>query len=118
VSARVRFRQNVAVPVAGFVGIIAAIPLAGARWCLLPLLLVPFMIMLWGWRSGVDVDHDGLTVRALLGSRRLSWSQISGFTTQGRRVYAVLDSQAVALPAVTAADVKRLIEAGESTPGQ
>jgi hypothetical protein len=112
----VRFRHNLAVPVAGFVGIIAAIPLAGARWYLLPLLLVPFTIMVWGWRSGVDVDRDGLTVRALLGSRRLSWAQITGFTTQGRRVYALLDSQAVALPAVTTGDVKRLIEAGEPDP--
>jgi hypothetical protein len=113
VSAHVRFRHNVAVPVTGLVGVIAAIPLAGARWYLLPLLLIPFTVMVWGWRSGVDVDPGGLTVRALVGTRRLAWSQITGFTTRGRRVYALLGSRAVPLPAVTTGDVRALIEAGD-----
>lgn len=111
--ARVRFRHSVAVPLAGFVGIIAAIPLAGARWYLTPLLLIPLLIMIWGLRSGVDVDADGLTVRALVGSRRLPWRKITGFTTERRRVYALLDDTAVALPAVGAGDVRKLIEAGD-----
>lgn len=111
--AHVRFRHNVAVPVTGLVAIIAVIPLAGARWYLLPLLLIPILVTVWGWRSGVDVDRDGLTVRALVGTRRLAWSRVTGFTTRGRRVYALLDDQAMALPAVTTADLGTLITAGD-----
>jgi hypothetical protein len=111
-SAAVRFRHNVAVPLAGFVGIVALLPLAGNVWFLSPLLLLPAAVMVWGWRTGVDADSDGLTVRALLGSRRLPWHEVTGFTTQGRLVYATLDGdRAVRLPAVTVADVPTLIEA-------
>ncbi|HEX2417586.1 MAG TPA: PH domain-containing protein [Micromonosporaceae bacterium] len=112
-SAYVRFRHNVAVPVTGLVAVIAVIPLAGARWYLLPLLLIPVLVTVWGWRSGVDVDRDGLTVRALVGTRRLAWSRVTGFTTRGRRVYVLLDDQAMALPAVTTADLGTLITAGD-----
>lgn len=124
-SAAVRFRHNVAVPLAGFVGIVALLPLAGTLWYLTPLLLIPLVVMIWGWRSGVDADAEGLTVRALLGSRRLPWHDVTGFNTQGRLVYATLDGdRAVRLPAVTADDVPRLIEAGgqrldqDDQPGQ
>jgi hypothetical protein len=113
VSARVRFRHNVAVPVAGGLAVLAVIPLAGARWYLLPLLAIPLLVTVWGWRSGVDVDRDGLTVRALFGTRRLTWSQVTGFTTRRRRVYALLDDRAVALPAVTADNLGALIKAGD-----
>ncbi|MGH3655894.1 MAG: PH domain-containing protein, partial [Micromonosporaceae bacterium] len=74
----VRFRHNVAVGLAGIVGIVAAIPLAGSRWYLAPLLLIPLLMTVWGWRSGVDVDADGVTVRAMAGSRRFAWREITG----------------------------------------
>ena len=108
-----RLRHNVAVPVAGFAGMIALLPLAGSSWYLAPLLLLPFAVMVWGWRSGVDVDVDGLTVRAMIGNRRLPWQEITGFVTRKHKVYAVLsDQRTVSLPAVTPEDVPKLLSAG------
>lgn len=113
-SPRIRFRHNIAVAVAGFGGIIAAIPLAGARAYLLPILLIPLAIMIWGWRSGVDVDADGLTVRAMLAARRLPWDEITGFAVEGRRVTALLTGdRAVRLPVVSPSDVPVMLKAGD-----
>ncbi len=108
-----KFRHNVAIPLTGLAATIALIPLLGVRWYLMPFLLVPALVMVWGWRSGVDATPDGLTVRALLANRRLDWSEVTGFGTQGRRVYAVLPrDRVVALPAVEPKDVPLLLEAG------
>ncbi|MQA26522.1 MAG: PH domain-containing protein [Micromonosporaceae bacterium] len=110
---RIRFRHNIAVAVAGLCGVVAAIPLAGARVYLLPILLIPSLIMVWGWRAGVDVDADGLTVRALLGSRTFPWRDVTGFAAEGRRVVMLLDGdRAVRLPAVSADDVPAMLKAG------
>ena len=113
-SPRIRFRHNIAVAVAGFGGVIAAIPLAGARAYLLPILLIPAAIMVWGWRAGVDADTEGLTVRAMLAARRLPWSEITGFAVEGRRVTALLtEDRAVRLPVVSPSDVPAMLKAGD-----
>ena len=110
---RVRFRHSGAIPLAGLVAFFAAIPLASTRWYLAPLLLVPLAVGFWGWRAGTDADPAGVSVRALFGNRLLPWRQISGFVHADRRVRATLTSGAVVpLPAVSPADLPRLVAAG------
>jgi len=106
----VKFRYNAGVAVAGLVATFGAIPVATVRWYLAPILLVPAAVAVWGWRAGTDADESGVTVRALVGQRRLPWSRISGFAPRGRRVVAVLDGGAtVPLIAVTPADLPKLV---------
>ena len=108
-----KFRHSVAVPLAGLVGLVSALAVGTSRWWLAPVLLLPLAVMLWGWRSGVDVDRSGLVVRSALGRRRLPWSDVAGFAVRGRRVVAELHhGGAVALPAVTGADLPRVLAAG------
>jgi Bacterial PH domain len=110
---RVRFRHNAAISVAGLVAFFGAIPLAAARWYLAPILLVPLAIGCWGWRAGTDADPSGVSIRALFGQRRLRWDQITGFVQADRRVHATLaNGGTVPLPAVTPADLPRLVAAG------
>ena len=109
--ATVKFRHSPAVALAGLIATFGAVPVATWRWYLAPILLVPVAVAIWGWRAGTDADEGGVTVRALLGRRRLPWSRISGFAPRGRGVVAVLDGGAtVPLIAVTPADLPRLVE--------
>jgi hypothetical protein len=110
---RVRFRQHSGLAIAGLIAFFGAIPVASYRWYLAPILLIPAAVAIWGWRAGTDADEQGLTVRALLGRRRLPWSRIEGFAPVGRRqVRAVLDGGAtVRLIAVTPADLPKLVAA-------
>ena len=111
---RVSFRQHSGLTIAGLVAFFGAIPVATARWYLLPLLLVPLGVAAWAWRSGTDATPEGLTIRALFGRRRLPWARVAGFVPEGRRVNAVLDGGAVLrLPAVTPGDVPALLVAGD-----
>jgi hypothetical protein len=110
---RVRFRHHSGLAIAGLVAFFGAIPVATYRWYLSPILLIPVAVAIWGWRAGTDADENGLTVRALLGRRRLPWSRIEGFVPVGRRqVHAVLAGGAtVRLIAVTPADLPKLVAA-------
>ena len=110
---RVRFRHHSGIAIAGLVAVFGAIPLASVGWYLTPILLVPAAVAIWGWRAGTDADEDGVTVRALLGQRRLPWSRIAAFAPVGqRRVVAVLDGGgSVRLTAVTPADLPKLVAA-------
>jgi len=58
---------------------ICAVPLAfaAAPWTLV-LLLIPVLVALWVLRVGVDVSDDGLTVRSLIGERRVPWTEVVG----------------------------------------
>jgi Bacterial PH domain len=108
----VKFRYNVGIAIAGLVAFFGAVPVATVHWYLTPILLVPLAVLVWGWRAGTDADRDGLTVRALLGGRRLPWARITGLVRDGRRVVAVLDGGTyVRLPAVGPADLPRLVAA-------
>ncbi len=111
-----RFRHHSGIAIAGLVALFGAVPFATARWYLAPVLLVPATVAVWGWRAGTDADESGVTVRALLGRRRLPWERITGFAPAGRRVVAVLDGGAtVALSAVTPADLPKLVAASGTT---
>jgi Bacterial PH domain len=110
----VQFRRSSAITVAAIIVAIAGLSLL--TWAppyLLIVLVIPLAVALWSWRAGTDVDADGVTVRAALGRRRIPWSDVTGLVTDGRgQVSAHLTSgRAITLPAVTAADVPRLVAA-------
>ncbi|HEX7746801.1 MAG TPA: PH domain-containing protein [Micromonosporaceae bacterium] len=86
---------------------------ATVRWFLTPVLLIPIAFAIWAWRSGTDADRDGIRIRALLGQRHIGWSQISelGADRRDRAEVRLIDGRTVQLPAVTRADLPRLVEA-------
>lgn len=108
-----KFRYHAALAVAAVIAAIGAVPLASTAWYLTPILLVPLAVAGWAWRAGTDAGPDGLVVRALLGRRRIPWSAVTELTTDQRgRVYAVLaEGKEVPLPAVSRADLPRLMAA-------
>lgn len=108
-----RFRHSSAITVAGVIAAIAGLSLATWAVYLLPLLLIPVAVAVWGWRAGTDADSGGLTVRATLGSRRIPWSEVNDLvTTPAGRVSATLSSgRAIDLPAVSPGDLPRLVAA-------
>lgn len=122
---RLRIRRSGATWTAAVVVLVFAFPFAGSvfaeldgatRLVLAPIaavaMLVPALIAVWSLRSGVDITTEGLTVRALFGSREYAWSVIDGFDLRGRTVYALLsDDRRLPLPAVRAVDIPRLIVA-------
>jgi Bacterial PH domain len=118
-----RFRHNASVPIAALVAFLGAVPVATSliaidggtpayAYPLLAILVVPVLVGIWGWRAGTDADAEGLRLRALVGSRRIAWSHISALAPRGRQVIASLtDGRAIVLPAVSRADLPRLIAA-------
>ncbi len=116
----VRFRHNQAIVVAAVIAFFGALPLAAARWYLLPVLLVPIVVGLWAWRAGTDADPRELRLRAFTGQRRIGWDRVAELTADARgRVVARLDDGSeVPLPAVRRADLPRLVAAtGQTLPG-
>jgi hypothetical protein len=109
----VRFRHNAAITIAGIVAFIGALPLATSRVYLLPLLLAPLAVAVWGWRAGTDADAAGVRLRALLGSRSVGWDRIAGLApSPDGAVHAVLaEGGLLRLPAVAPADLPRLVAA-------
>ena len=107
------FRYPAAIAIAALVAAIAAVPLAASQPYLAPILLVPLAVAGWAWRAGTDADAAGVRVRALLGQRRVPWSRISGLVPAGRRRVAatLTDGSHLVLPAVTPADLPRLVAA-------
>lgn len=112
-AATVRFRHNPAIWVAAVVAFIGAIPFASAAWYLTPVLLIPLAVWAWAWRAGTDADAEGVRVRALLGERRIDWSEIVEFAPDERnRVVALLrDGRVIRLPAVHTGELPHLVAA-------
>jgi hypothetical protein len=112
----VRFRHHSAIAVAALIAAIGAIPLAAAAWYLVPVVLVPLAIAWWAWRSGTDAGPDGVRVRALLGQRRIAWSEVSELVTTptGQVAATLTDGHQVPLIAVNRADLPRLMAAHSS----
>lgn len=92
---------------------VSVITLAGVSGWLVLVALLPLTWTVWAWRSGTDVDRAGVRVRALLGEKRIPWSQVHGMAVESRhRVVAKLtDGAVVPLTAVTAADLPRVTAA-------
>ena len=105
-----KFRHNAAITIAAVVAFFGTVPLATSRAYLLPIVLVPILVGIWGWRAGTDVSPAGLRVRALFGARLVPWSHVAALAPAERgRVYAILTTgRRVRLPAVGAADLPKI----------
>ena len=95
-----RVRTPRAALVAVLVLAVCVLPLASSAPWLAVLWLLPVATAAWVQRAGVDVDRTGLTVRAMLGTRRLPWADVAGLRVGARgRLAAVLRTGgAVRLP--------------------
>jgi hypothetical protein len=88
------------------------------------LMLIPVLAAVYIARTRTVVDDSGISVRALLGTRRMPWNEIRGISVTGRSVYAVCRDGSVRLPcvrlsdlaAVTKASGGKLPEVDEPTP--
>jgi hypothetical protein len=110
-----KFRVHIAIPLAGLIAFFSAVPLATAAWYLAPILLVPLAVALWGWWAGTDADAEQLRVRALIGTRRYRWADVTALVPTGSRVVAVLaEGGQVTLTGVTPTDLPRLVKASGS----
>lgn len=115
-----RFRHSQAIWVAALIAFLGTLPLATSRWFLSPLLLIPLAVVVWGWRAGTDADRAGIRVRALLGQRRIPWSEVAELVAnpRGQAVVRLRDGRAAALPAVRAADLPDLVAASGQPLGE
>jgi hypothetical protein len=111
-----RFRRNTAIVMAGILALFTGVSLGSWAPALLPVLVIPALIAVWGWRSGTDASAAGLTIRAAFGSRSVPWSDVAHLEpAQGGRVNARLTSGAlIELPAVSVGDIPALIAASGS----
>jgi Bacterial PH domain len=92
-----------------------ATPFAFAAPLLFLVYLLPLALIYWTLRVRTEADAEALTVRRLLGGRRVPWTEISslrlvrGSRHTSSRVSAVLtDGAELPLPAVTVRDLPQL----------
>ncbi|MCZ2859793.1 PH domain-containing protein [Blastococcus sp. VKM Ac-2987] len=107
-SARFRMDRSALLPLA--VLAVCIVPTAAIAWWTPVLLLVPAAMAVAVLRRGVDVADDGITVRALLGSRTVRWPELAGIRV-GRRGDLWLVTTAateVQLPVLRTRDLPRL----------
>jgi Bacterial PH domain len=99
--------------VAALIAFVGTVPLAGARWELAPVLLIPFAVGLWAWRAGTDVYPDRLRVRAVFGATDVPWSRITELAPDQRgRVSALLDNgNTIRLTGITTANLPSVLAA-------
>ncbi|HSV66303.1 MAG TPA: PH domain-containing protein [Mycobacteriales bacterium] len=102
----VQIRTSRIALLASLFGLSFATPLALASPWLVWVYLAPMLVTIWVVRAGVDVDTDGMTVRALVGSRRVPWSQVAGLEVDSagrvRLVLAGEGGRAIRLPTARA----------------
>jgi len=110
-----RVRKSGALLVAALIAFVGTVPVAGARWELSVLLLIPLAVLIWAWRAGTDVFPDRLRVRAMLGSTSVPWADIAELAPDDRgRVAALLTSgNVIQLTGVTAANLNAVLAAGD-----
>jgi hypothetical protein len=108
-----RVRKSGALLVAALIAFVGTVPLAGTRWALTPILLIPLALGVWAWRAGTDVYPDQLRVRALFGSTVIPWSRVSELAPDARRrVSALLDNgNVIRLTGVTTANLPAVLAA-------
>lgn len=68
-------------------------------------LLIPLLAAAFIRRTATFVSPAGIRVRAVFGSRRMSWDEVRGLSVDGRSVYAVLADGSVRLPCVRQSDL-------------
>jgi len=86
----------------------------GARSALGPralLILVPVLAAVFIARTRTVVDANGVSVRALFGTRYLPWSEIRGLSVDVRTVYLVCQDGSVRLPCVRTSDLAAVSKA-------
>jgi hypothetical protein len=97
------------------VGLLAlcTVPLAFAASWTPVLLLIPLTLAFWVLRAGVDIAEDGLTVRSLVGQRRVPWSELAGIRVaqRGDLWLVTTGGTEVRLPVMRARDLPRLAAA-------
>jgi hypothetical protein len=106
--ARLRMNRTALLPVGLFA--LCVIPLAtSAPWTAV-LLLLPLALALWVLRSGVDIADDGLTLRSLVGERRVAWSELVGIrvAARGELWLVTTGGTDVRVPVMRARDLPRL----------
>jgi hypothetical protein len=110
-TGRAVFRVSPLTVLAALALAVCATPFAfGAPWLWL-VYLVPLAIIGWTLRVRTEADADAVTVRRLIGRRRVPWSEISSLRL-GSRVSAVLtDGAELPLPAVHIRDLPQLAAA-------
>jgi hypothetical protein len=89
-QAAVQIRTTRVALLAVLLGAICLSPLALYAPWLLWLFAAPLLVAVWVLRAGVDVDAGGVTVRALVGARRVPWSQVAGLRVGRRGEVALL----------------------------
>lgn len=123
---KLRYRRSGATWLASVLALVFVFPFVGGvfveldgvgRAILLPVagvaVLIPLAVAVWSLRSGVDVNADGLTVRALVGRRVVPWSRVTGFDASTPTVYALLEGGSrLVLPAVRQVDLPQLLAVG------
>ena len=109
-----RVRRSGALLVAALIAFVGTVPLAGARWSLSPVLLIPLLAGVWAWRAGTDVYPGALRVRALFGSTKVPWERVAELAPDRQgRVSALLDNgNVIRLTGVTTANLPAVIAAG------
>lgn len=107
-TARLRMSRVALLPV--LVLAICVVPLAFAASWTPVFLLVPVLAAAWVLRTGVDVGDDGLTVRSLVGARRVPWTQVAGIRVAERGDLWLVTTRGteLRLPALRARDLPRL----------
>lgn len=115
VSTPARFRMNRTSLLAVLVVAVCLVPLAAASAWLLLLLVVPVVLAAWILRTGFDVDDEAVTIRSLLGSRRVPWPEIAGVRVGERADLWLVTTRGtdVLLPAVRARDLPALSRASD-----
>jgi hypothetical protein len=106
--ARLRLSRTALLPVAFLT--LCMLPLATVSvWSLL-LLLLPAAITAWVVRVGVDIDDGGLTVRSMLGQRRVPWNRLAGIRVapRGELWLVTTEGTEVRVPVLRVPDLPRL----------
>jgi hypothetical protein len=114
----IKFRHSTAITAAAVIALLGATPMLLLGWYAVPIMAVPALVAIWGWRSGTDADADGVRVRALIGSRLVPWSQVAEVAAapKGRAAARLVNGAVLALPAVPAKELSRLVSAsGQET---
>jgi hypothetical protein len=112
-STRTLFRSSPLTVLAALALAVCATPFAAAAPLLWLVYLIPLGIIVWTLRVRTEVDPGAVTVRRVLGRRRVPWSEISSLRLGDRaRVSAVLtDGSELPLPAVHVRDLPQLAAA-------
>jgi len=110
-----RFRTNRTTLLAVFVFAICLTTLTAASPWFLLVLVVPALIAAWVLRTGFDIDGEAVTVRSLLGRRRVPWTEVAGVRVGERADLWLVTTGGteVRLPAVRARDLPAIGRASE-----